>query len=179
MFIKQFLHSAVLLGLCSMLASCVYVPSSPLSGKNLSNEGTLCLLGQEDYNIKVYYLPLNTTCASSSLHRWSNPRLAAVLTQQRGKDDVIRVDSFIHHVSNDSPVATADCAGANIQTAQLAVNSYRNFDVFWGTRKIGTMGNSDGAILCRKVDATGRISAVPELHEEIRSMAKMDVFFGR
>lgn len=183
MMMQQFLHATVLLGLCGTLASCV-PPLPPghnpnQTRENLSNTGTLCLLGQENYNVKVYYLPLDTTCASSSLHRWDSSRLTAVLTPQAGRDDAIKVESFITHVNNHSPVATADCAGAGVQTAQIAANSYRGFDVFWGARKIGGLANADGAILCKKVDATGKVTPMPQLHDEIRNMAKMDAFMGR
>lgn len=175
--------SLLLLASLGTLSACV-PPLPPdhnpnQTRENLSNEGTLCLVGQEDYNIKVYYLPLDTTCASSSLHRWNNSRLTAVLTPQRGRDDAIRVESFITHINNNSPVATADCAGAGIQTAQIAANSYRGFDVFWGNRKIGGLANSDGAILCRKVDTNGKVTPMPQLHDEIRSMVKMDAFLAR
>lgn len=146
--------------------------------ENLSNEGTLCLIGQANDSIKVYYLPLDTTCASSSQHHWDNARLTAVLMPQGGKN-AINVESFVTHVNNHSPMATADCAGAGVQTAQVATNRFRGFDVFWGNRKIGRLASGDGAILCRKVDANGQVTPMPQLHDEIRSMVQMDSFMGR
>lgn len=184
MFSRQTMP-VLLLGACATLAACV--PNPPFGDnqtpgnttQNLNNSGTLCLVGVADDDIKVYYLPIGTSCASSSLNRWNNSRLTAVLAPQGGREETILIDSFTTHIRSNSPVATADCAGAGIQTAQLDLSGTRGFEVFWGGRWIGGIANAPGAIRCNKVDASGNITPAPELHEEIRSMVQMDAFMGR
>lgn len=175
----------VLVLTCTILAACT--PNHPVDNtvtpatrtQALANEGTVCLFGLPRDDIKVYYLPLGTTCASSSLHRWNDSRLTAVITPQAGSDDAVHIDSYTtHHLSN-SPVATADCAGAGIQTAQLDIQGYRGFAVFWGNHRIGSIANGEGAILCKKLDASGTVTPAPELHDEIRSMAQADTLLNR
>jgi len=119
----------------------------------MQNEGVLCLHATSSTEARAYYFPLGGSCASSSQHRWTDTRFSVQHLPQ-GETDAIRVDSFTRHTLSDSPVATSDCAGANVQQQTVTLTAAgRNVDVYWGGRRIGQYRNTANAMLCRELRA--------------------------
>lgn len=164
--------------LCLGVAACAPLPHQPqpapvsppqeFSSHALINQGALCLTRQANSLIQINYLPLATTCASSSLNRWENPQLAARLVNSAKRGQAIRVETAITHLQTHSPVATADCAGAYVGSTQLATTSRYAQEVFWGKQAVGRLPGELGAMLCVRLDANGQVTAAPELQEQMR-----------
>lgn len=163
--------------IASLLLSCGSKPivndKPKLTENVLKNEGSLCLVAQKNNDLTVFYLPLNTTCTSSSLNRWKDKKLTASVNLRRGvKNSTVSIDTSATHLRSDSKIATADCAGAGIQSKTLSMNGVRAYDVFWGKYKIGGIENHEGAILCKHLDKNGTVVPAPQLHNQVRAMAR-------
>ncbi|RTZ67156.1 MAG: hypothetical protein DSZ29_01465 [Aquificaceae bacterium] len=167
--------------LASLLTACGgHNPKTPPNNNpsftktQLNNEGSICLYTKKNNDIKVYYFPLNSSCSSSSANHWSNKKLTANATFRRSlKGSLIEINASATHRRSNSGIATADCAGAGIQTKLLAMTGNHRFEVYWDNHKLGDYSSSKGAIMCKKMDKKGVVSsAPPRLQEYVSMMAR-------
>ena len=127
----------------------------------LINEGAICLYTKKNHDIRVFYFPLQSTCTSSSLNKWQNKKLTASATFRRSiKGSIIEIESSVTHIATHSRIATADCAGAGIQSKEIKLSASHHFDVLWGGRSIGEMTNKPGLSFCKSLDKNGNVSNV-------------------
>jgi len=141
----------------------------------LNNEGSICLYGMKNNDIKVFYFPLNSSCSSSSANRWSNKKLAATASLRRSlKGSVIEIEASATHRRSHSGIATADCAGSGVQSKRLSINGNHRFEVSLGKYKLGNVESSKGMLFCRTVDKKGNISPAPQLHQYVRMVARLE-----
>ena len=169
------LVSFVILG--SLLTACGSnkpKTSPSFTETHIDNEGSICLYTKKNNDIKVYYFPRNSSCSSSSANRWSNKKLVATSTFRRSlKGSLIEIDASATHRRSNSGIATADCAGAGIQSKILPMSGNHRFEVYWNSHKLGDYASSKGVLMCKKMDKKGRVSpARPALAEYVRGMAR-------
>ncbi|HPE61128.1 MAG TPA: hypothetical protein PLB10_12395 [Thiolinea sp.] len=146
-------------------------PEAVPAGQAMINAGVVCLHAISGTETKAYYLPLGTGCASSSQHRWADTRFSVQVMPQ-GESDAVRVDSFTRHVPNDSPIATSDCAGANVQQQTVLLTAAGgNVDVYWGGRRIGQYRNTPNAMFCREMQAGVPKPAGAAAYEAVNSLS--------
>ena len=141
----------------------------------LNNEGSICLYTKKNNDIKVYYFPRNSSCSSSSANRWSNQKLTVNSAFRKSlKDSLIEIEASTTHRRNHSGIATADCAGAGIQSKLLPLNGSHRFEVYWGGHKVGDYSNSKGTLMCKKMNKAGVVSAAPQhLQDYVRRVAPL------
>ena len=97
---------------------------------SLSNEGTICAYKSSPKEVVVKYYPLSSSCVSSSTIDW---KLAGFDTKIDGSN--LKIDSYALYKRNNSPIATADCGGANIKVKKLIVPTAKT-TIIWGDKKI-------------------------------------------
>ena len=149
-------------------------PPSKFTVTRIDNEGSICLYTKKNNDIKVFYFPRNSACSSSSANRWSNKKLTATPTFRKSlKGSLIEINASATHRRSNSGIATADCAGAGIQSKLLAMSGSHHFEVYWDKHKLGDYSNSKGALMCKKMDSKGSVSpAAPRLQEYVRMVSR-------
>ncbi len=102
----------------------------------LSNEGTICLNRESKNSLKVIYLPLNSSCKSSSLYSWK-------LNDVDIKADAssINIETYSLYKKSNSKITTKDCAGAGIKIKSIHTLS-TPLEIKWGNNHIATIKDS-------------------------------------
>ena len=126
---------SILLASCSIKRAPIKAKPTNSSTKfnTLSNEGTLCLQRVSKNTLKAIYLPLNSTCKSSSRYNWN---LNDIELKQNGSN--IAIETYSLYKKSNSQMATADCAGAGVRvkTIKTATSS---LNIKWGNTNITTL----------------------------------------
>jgi hypothetical protein len=104
-----------------------------LSTTALSNEGTLCAYKPSSNILVLKYYPLSKSCASSSAYSW---KLNGI--DIKNENQKIVVNSYSIYKKNNSPIATADCAGAGVRVKRVTTQT-PNTLLYWGDAKLATI----------------------------------------
>ena len=154
-------------------------PHPPLNftETQINNEGSICLYTKKNNDIKVYYFPLNSACTSSSANHWSHKKLIATSVFRKSlKGSLIKINASATHRRSNSGIATADCAGAGIQSKLLALSGSHQFEVYWNHYKLADYTNNKGTLMCKKLDNNGVVSSAPA---RLQTYVRMDIRLDR
>ncbi len=111
--------------------------------KILSNEGTVCLQRLSRDTLKATYLPLNSTCKSSSQYSWQMNDI-----NLKANGITVAIETYSMYRKNNSQIATADCAGAGVKVKTVKTAT-TPIIIKWGGSNIATL-NSIGDKSCFK-----------------------------
>ncbi len=103
--------------------------------KILSNEGTVCLQRVSRNILKATYLPLNSTCKSSSQYSWQMNDI-----NLKANGSVVAIETYSMYRKNNSQIATADCGGAGVRVKTVKTAS-TPIIIKWGGTNITTLNN--------------------------------------
>jgi len=126
---------AILLTSCSIKR--VPIKQKPTNSSSkfniLSNEGTICLQRVTKNRLKATYLPLNSTCKSSSRYSW---QMNDINLKSSGSN--ISIETYSLYKITNSQMATADCAGAGIKVKTIKTGT-TPLNIKWGNTNISTL----------------------------------------
>ena len=126
---------SILLTSCSIKRATITHKASK-SSKNfniLSNEGTICLQRDSKNSLKATYLPLNSTCKSSSKYSWQMNDI-----NLKASDSTIAIETYSLYKENNSQMATADCGGAGVKVKTIKTVT-APLKIKWGNNNITTL----------------------------------------
>ena len=126
---------SILLTSCSIKRVHI-IHKAPKSSKRfniLSNEGTICLQRVSKNSLKVTYLPLSSTCKSSSRYSW---QMNDINLQANGSS--IAIETYSLYKKSNSQMATADCGGAGIKVKTIKT-TVKPLEIKWGKNNIATL----------------------------------------
>jgi len=109
--------------------------------KILSNEGTICLQRVSRNTLKATYLPLNSTCKSSSQYSWQMNDI-----NLKSNNSTVAIETYSMYKKSNSQIATADCAGAGVKVKTVKTANTPIY-IKWGETNIATL-NSIGEKSC-------------------------------
>lgn len=164
--------------ICSLVIGCYNLPANASESTDtqvkVENEGTVCVFAREDKLLDVYYLPLNTACASSSRNIWKDKQLNVKVASTDKSlnlaypdDYSLYINASAVHVKTRNPLETTDCSGSGIQVKTLKVNSI-GFIIFFDKYPVGAIAAHKGAISCKTLDKAGKVKPAPYLHDDIK-----------